>query len=271
MEKLKDKIYEVIFEADTYWGRFFDVALIISVILSVIIVMFETVEELNMQYSQVFKTLEIIFTLLFSIELIFRLYCVKSKRKYLLSFYGLVDLISILPLYLTSIFPFLGSFGVIRALRILRIFRILKLQRYINAGNGLSSALYESRHKIIVFLGFTVTTVFIIGALMYIVEQGQGGGFTSIPKSIYWAVVTITTVGYGDMVPQTFLGKFLSAFLMILGYGVLAIPTGLVSAEMVSQKMKEYEEEEVSCNGCQKRMHQKNSIFCSRCGGTLGG
>ncbi len=270
MEKLKDKIYEVIFEADTYWGRFFDVALIVSVMVSVVFVMLESVKELNNQYSEVFKIIEVIFTLLFTAELIFRLYCVKSKKDYIFSFYGVVDLLAILPLYLTSIFPFLGSFGIIRALRILRIFRILKLQRYINAGNGLTIALRESRYKIIVFLGFTVTTVFIIGALMYIVEMGQGG-FTSIPKSIYWAVVTITTVGYGDMVPQTVLGKFLSAFLMVLGYGVLAIPTGLVSAEIVNQRMKDYEEEEISCHGCNKRMHQKNSSFCSRCGGQLSG
>lgn len=270
MEKLKDKIYEIIFEADTYWGKFFDVALIISVMISVGFVMLETVKELNDEYSELFKVIEILFTLLFTIELIFRLYCVKSKRSYIFSFYGIVDLLSILPLYLTSFFPLLGSFGIIRALRILRIFRILKLQRYINAGNSLTTALYQSRYKIIVFLGFTITTVFILGAVMYIVESGEGG-FTSIPKSIYWAVVTITTVGYGDMVPQTVLGKFLSAFLMILGYGVLAIPTGLVSAEIVHQKIKDTTEDKRICASCNKHNHQKDSIFCSRCGEKLNG
>ena len=229
MSSFKAKVYEVIFEADTPYGKAFDIALIISVILSVLVVMLESVESLRLQYSSYFYIVEWFFTILFSIELIFRLFCVDKIHKYIFSFYGIIYLLSILPAYLTSFFPGLHSLGIIRAFRILRIFRILKLNRYMIASNSLAEAFKASRHKIVVFLGVITTLVFILGAVMYLVE-GQENGFTSIPRSVYWAIVTITTVGYGDMVPHTVLGQIISSFLMISGYGIIAVPTGLLSA-----------------------------------------
>lgn len=263
MTPIKKKIYTIIFKADTPAGKAFDVALIVTVILSVVAVMLESVESLNAKYTLYFEIAEWFFTILFSIELALRLYCVEKKSKYLFSFFGIIDFLSIVPLYLTSIFPATRSFGIIRAFRILRIFRILKLNRYILASRGLTSALQASKAKIIVFLGATFTIVCIIGALMYLIE-GKENGFTSIPKSIYWAIVTITTVGYGDIVPQTVLGKFISSILMMLGYGMIVVPTGLVSAEMVSQKIdKKFNS--IVCPTCNHSTHFSQAKFCHNC------
>lgn len=238
MHPLRVKIYTVIFGTDTPAGKAFDLALIISVILSVLVVMLESVEKYKIKYDYEFYIAEWFFTILFSVELILRLISVKKKSKYLFSFYGVIDIISTLPAYLTFFFPGLQSLRIIRAFRILRIFRILKLNRYIIASNSLSKAMAASRPKIIVFLGTVITIVFIMGAIMYLVE-GKDNGFTSIPKSIYWAVVTMTTVGFGDIVPHTALGQFMASILMITGYGVLAVPTGLVSAEIISQRLED--------------------------------
>jgi voltage-gated potassium channel len=269
MKDLKSKLYEIIFEADTPYGKAFDVALIISVILSVLVVMLESVESLEEQYGSFFIFAEWFFTIIFSIELALRLFCVDKIHKYLFSFYGIIDLVSILPAYLTSFFPGLQSLGVIRALRILRIFRILKLNRYMLASLSLTSALKASKHKIIIFLGVVITLVFVIGAIMYLVE-GKENGFTSIPKSIYWAIVTITTVGFGDMVPKTPLGQIISSFLMIAGYGILAVPTGLVSAEMVYQKLELIKENKPCTNSdCDVFQHDPDAVFCSKCGSKL--
>lgn len=268
MKSFKQKTYEVIFKTDTFGGKAFDIALIISVILSVLVVMLESVESFSQNYAQTFFILEWFFTILFSFELGFRLYCVDSVRKYIFSFYGIVDLLSILPAYLTFIFPGLHTLGIIRALRILRIFRILKLNRYMMASNSLTQALKASRHKIIVFLGAITTLVFVLGAIMYLIE-GSENGFTSIPKSIYWAIVTITTVGYGDIAPQTPLGQLISSFLMIAGYGIIAVPTGLVSAEMVSQKLLD-QNSILSCPSCGEKLHYDHAKFCHQCGKTLG-
>lgn len=267
MSPLKRKIYDIIFGTETRAGKLFDIALIISVLLSVITVMLESVDSLNVMYAREFEIAEWLFTILFSIELALRLYCVEKKSKYIFSFFGVIDVLSIVPLYLTSIFPALRSFGIIRAFRILRIFRILKLNRYMLASRGLSEALFASRAKIIVFLGVTVTTVFIIGAFMYLIE-GEENGFTSIPESIYWAVVTITTVGYGDITPQTVPGKLLSSVLMLVGYGIIVVPTGLVSAEMVNQKLDKRFKTNV-CPNCNHAIHTKNAKFCSDCGQEL--
>jgi voltage-gated potassium channel len=267
MSALKEKIYEIIFKVDTPAGKAFDIVLIFTVILSVIFVMLESVETLNTQYPGVFKVAEWVFTILFSIELMLRLYSVEKKTKYLFSFYGIVDVLSIIPLYLTWMFPAASSFGIIRTFRILRIFRILKLNRYMNASNSLSDALYASRHKIIVFLGVTLTIVSTIGAIMYLIE-GKAHGFTSIPKSIYWAIVTLTTVGYGDIVPQTVVGKALSSMLMIIGYGIIAVPTGLVSAEIVTKKLQENKKDH-QCPQCHKSIHEQDANFCANCGQNL--
>jgi voltage-gated potassium channel len=262
---MKQKLYEIIFEHDTPAGKAFDVWLIIFVFLSVFIVTLETVESLASNYVQTFFIIEWFFTIVFSIELLVRLYCSPRPVKYLLSFYGLVDFISILPTYVSAFIPGSQSLLVIRALRMLRIFRILKLKNYTRAGRQLTNALIASKPKIIVFLGFITTLVLVLGALMYLIE-GKESGFTSIPKSVYWAIVTMTTVGYGDITPQTPLGQILSSALMIIGYGVIAVPTGIISAEMVKG---DDEGDDHFCHECGYEIIDGRSKYCSNCGHKL--
>lgn len=232
--------------------------------------MMESVEAVFNAMPQFFKFLEWFFTIIFTIELILRIYCARSCRSYLFSFYGMVDFISVLPSYLTFFFPALSSFAVIRAFRILRIFRILKLNRYTHASNQLAEALKSSKEKITVFLGTVVFMVFSIGAVMYLVE-GKENGFTSIPQSVYWAIVTMTTVGFGDITPKTPLGQFISSILMIVGYGVIAVPTGLVTAEMVAQKTQEENLKSAKnfCAPCNLSDHRSNAEHCYQCGKKL--
>jgi voltage-gated potassium channel len=256
---MKKKLYSIIFEHDTKAGKAFDVWLIIFVFLSVLAVMFETVDTVTAEYFKVFIALEWFFTFVFSIELILRLYCSPTPKKYLLSVYGIVDIISILPSYLSIFIPGSQGFLVIRALRMLRIFRILKLNNYTRAGSQLTEALSASKPKIIVFLVFIITLVLILGSMMYLIE-GKESGFTSIPKAVYWAIVTMTTVGYGDITPQTPLGQILSSGLMIIGYGVIAVPTGIISAEMVKS------ENSKKCTNCSHPNLDNEAIFCTKCG-----
>ncbi len=258
---IRQTVYQIIFEHDTKWGKLFDIWLILVVLMSVLVVMIETVNALSQSYGEVFFVLEWFFTILFTLELFLRLYCIDKKLKYVFSFYGLVDIISILPSYLSFFIPGAQNLIIIRALRMLRIFRILKLNQYTEAGHQLQGALLASKAKIIVFLGFIITSVLIIGALMYLVE-GAESGFTSIPKSVYWAIVTMTTVGYGDITPQTPLGQILSSALMIIGYGVLAVPTGIVTAEMTKQNYGR------ACKTCgEKSLNTAN--YCQECGNKL--
>ncbi|MBD64951.1 MAG: ion transporter [Halobacteriovoraceae bacterium] len=267
MSHLKQELRRIIFGTDTKAGKTFDLILIVTVILSIIIVMLESVEELRDQFQFQFFVMEWLFTLLFTFEIALRIYCAEKKSKYIFSFYGVVDFLSILPAYLTALFPGLHTLGVIRALRILRIFRILKLNRYVLAADELLRALSASKAKITIFLGTVITLVIVIGALMYLVE-GPENGFTSIPKGIYWAIVTMTTVGFGDVVPQTPLGQFISSSLMIIGYGIIAVPTGLVTVDLVSQRMNEYYTT-IECIKCHKTNHEKTAHFCSTCGEKL--
>lgn len=253
----KEKVYEVIFEHDTTAGKLFDIVLILMVILSVIVVMLETVQSLWINYQNTFIFLEWVFTITFTLELLFRLYCSPRKLKYLLSFYGFIDLVSIIPTYLTFIFPSARAFLIIRSMRILRLFRILKLSRFVNAGSQLQSALAGSREKIIVFIFFITILVIIMGSAMFYIESPESG-FTSIPVSIYWAIVTMTTVGYGDIAPVTALGKFVSAFLMLMGYGIIAVPTGIISSEMNKTKKED------ACPACPLAKEEDN--FCRKCG-----
>ena len=264
MSKTKKQIYRIIFEHDTPLGKGFDICLIILVLLSVLTIMLETVQDYYVSHSKLFYILEWMFTGIFTIELALRLYSAPKKLSYLFSFYGLIDVISVIPTYLATVLPGAQAFIIIRALRLLRVFRILKLSQYTNAGSQLKQAIYSSRTKIIVFIFFVITLVTIMGTGMYYIE-GPKNGFTSIPTSIYWAIVTMTTVGYGDITPLTTLGKFLSAALMITGYGVIAVPTGIISTEM--SKIDRYQEEK----GCEICKSSKDEVanYCYNCGKKL--
>jgi voltage-gated potassium channel len=226
------KLYEVIFEADTRSGRAFDVVLLFCILASVLVIILESVEAIREAWGIWLRGLEWFFTIIFTIEYLARCWVVTSRKKYILSFFGIIDLLSILPTYLALIFIGAQSFMVIRSIRLLRIFRILKLSRYVGEGQNLTRALKASQHKITVFLLTILTSVIIAGTIMFMVE-GPENGFTSIPRSIYWAIVTMTTVGYGDIAPHTTLGQTIASFIMILGYGIIAVPTGIVSAEMI--------------------------------------
>lgn len=265
----KKRLQEIIFEADTPEGKAFDVFLLIAIVLSTLVVMLESVPGLRDDYGNIFTILEWVFTILFSIEYVLRLIAVNQKSRYVFSFFGIVDLMSILPSYLALIFSGAHVLLVIRVIRLFRIFRILKLAQFVGAGNTLRSALVASRHKISVFLLTVVMSVIIAGTLMYLVE-GAENGFTSIPISIYWAIVTMTTVGYGDISPHTPFGQALASFIMILGYGIIAVPTGIVSAEMYDIKAKEKITSQV-CPNCLKEGHDHDAIHCKFCGTKLNG
>jgi len=263
----KLRIYEIVFESDTPAGKLFDIILLSSIVLSVIVVLLESVQSIKTSWGIWLVGLEWFFTGIFTLEYIARLWVVLNKRKYFLSFFGIVDLLSILPTYLGIFFAGAQSLMVIRSLRLLRIFRIFKLPRFIGESQNLSRALKASQHKIIVFLTTVVTSVIIFGMLIFLIE-GPANGFTSIPMSIYWAIVTMTTVGYGDIAPQTPLGQTLASLIMIMGYGIIAVPTGIVSAEMVQLKTREKLSTQV-CQHCLKEGHDTDAEFCKYCGGKI--
>lgn len=266
-DKLRNQIHEIIFEADTRWGKVFDIALLVTIILSVIIVILESVNFLQIRYGQLFRILEWIFTIFFTIEYILRLYCVYRPMKYATSFFGIVDLLAILPTYLSFIITGSHSLVVIRILRLMRVFRIFKLGHFLSEGRVISRALIASRAKITVFLTFVVLMVTIIGAVMYLVEGGSNESFSSIPRSIYWAIVTLTTVGYGDITPQTNLGQFLSAVVMIMGYAVIAVPTGIVSSELMKDIQSQTNTQ--ACRYCGREGHDDDAKYCKYCGELL--
>lgn len=263
----KQKLHEIIYEADTKEGKVFDVILLIAILASIILVMLESVAHIDKEYHNALYIGEWIITILFSIEYILRIISIKKPLNYVFSFYGIIDLLSTIPMYLS--FFFMGSQGLValRALRLLRVFRILKLARYIGASNKLLLALKASRAKIAVFLFFVLIVCIILGTIMYMVE-GAENGFTNIPKSIYWAIVTLTTVGFGDIAPQTALGQLIASAIMILGYSIIAIPTGIVSAE-ITKSDKELETNTQACPTCLKENHKKNATFCYNCGSIL--
>ena len=260
------KIHEIIFEADTRLGKLFDIVLIISIVVSVIIVMIDSVAVINKEYGRALYVLEWIFTILFTIEYFLRLFTVGRPIKYATSFFGVVDLLAILPTYFSVLFPGSQYFLVIRILRLLRVFRVLKLVQYVGEAKLLSQAMKASKRKIIVFLFTVLTIVVIFGSLMYVIE-GSENGFTSIPRSIYWAIVTLTTVGYGDISPVTPLGQALAAIIMILGYGIIAVPTGIVTAEMTAASGKKISTQ--SCQECSAEGHDSDATFCKYCGAKL--
>ena len=263
----KEKIHQIIFEADTPTGKQFDVVLMIFIILSVITVMLESVQSINDQYAWLFEILEWIFTIFFTIEYILRLYCVYRPIKYALSFFGIVDLISILPTYISFLFPEARALAAVRAMRIFRVFRIFKLAHFIKEGYIIASAMRASMPKITVFLVFIVLCVTVMGSIMYLVEGGANSAFDSIPRSIYWAIVTLTTVGYGDISPTTPFGQFLAAAIMIMGYVVIAVPTGIVSAEIASGEHEQHNSQ--SCRFCAQEGHDDDAVHCKYCGEVL--
>lgn len=264
---LRNRLYEIIFESDTPAGKLFDVVLIVAIVASVVAVLLETVPSIRIQYPRLLYAIEWAFTLLFTVEYAFRWYCAKDARRYATSFYGIVDLLAILPTYVSLLFPGAQYFLVVRLLRTLRVFRVLKLAEYLEEANTLAKALRASRRKISVFLLAVVSLIVILGSLMYLVE-GPANGFTSIPTSMYWAVVTLTTVGYGDISPQTTFGRFLSALVMIIGYAIIAVPTGIVTAELTrSQSVRERRPRR--CPSCHALGHDKDADYCKFCGESL--
>ncbi len=264
----KQKVYEIIFEAETTAGKAFDLILIGAIIASVGLTMAESVKSLAEGHRTFFFVSEVIFTLFFTVEYILRLYSSKNTKAYAFSFFGMVDLLATLPFYIQLILPGAQTLSVVRGLRIMRIFRVLKLNQYAMAGQQLSRALYQSWPKIFVFLVTIVTSVSIMGSLIYIIE-GPANGFTSIPRGVYWAVVTMTTVGYGDLSPQTDLGQFMSVVLMVLGYGVIAVPTGIVSSEVIRGDQNRGTLLTRTCSNCLKEGHEIDANYCNNCGHKL--
>jgi voltage-gated potassium channel len=261
----RNRLHEIVFEADTRAGRAFDLTLIWLIVLSLIVIMLESFKSVRDNYGEALFVVEWIFTILFSLEYLLRLLSVKKPLRYVLSFYGLVDLLAIAPTYISLLVPGTHYLLTIRVLRLLRIFRILKLSEYLTEASVITSALKASRRKISVFLFAVLALVTVIGSLMYVIE-GEENGFTDIPTSIYWAIVTLTTVGYGDLSPKTALGKILASVVMIMGYAIIAVPTGIVTAEL-SRTTKPVSTQ--VCPECHADGHDADAVFCKYCAGKL--
>ena len=264
--RLRAKLHEIIFEADTPAGKAFDVLLMVSIAASVVMVMLDSVSSIQQAHGELLYLGEWIFTLLFTIEYFLRLYCVGRPLAYATSFFGLVDLLAVLPTYLSIFIPGTQYLLVIRVLRVLRIFRVLKLVKYVGETRLLMQALRASQRKITVFLFAVLTLVIIFGSLIYLIEDPDSG-FTSIPKSIYWAIVTLTTVGYGDITPRTEFGQVVSAIIMIIGFGIIAVPTGIVTAELTQAYKRSVSTQ--ACPQCSAEGHDTDAKFCKYCGSTL--
>ena len=262
----REKVHEIIYEADTPAGKLFDVLLLIVILISILLVMLESVESIEAEYSAILNTSEWVITILFSLEYILRIITVKKPKVYIFSFYGIIDLLSTIPKYLSLFFVGTHSLIALRALRLMRVFRILKLTRFIGESANLGKALKRSRAKIAVFVSFVIVLCVILGTVMYLVESEQDSGFTSIPRSVYWAVVTLTTVGYGDIAPITALGQFIASLIMILGYGIIAVPTGIVTSEMTKTEEKLIPHNTQACSNCNETYHQDDAEYCHKCG-----
>lgn len=267
MPSIRQRLYSVIFEHDTRAGRIFDVGLIVAILLSVTVVILDSVAGISARYGRELKAIEWMFTIVFTVEYGLRLYSSRRPARYARSFFGIVDLLAILPTYLSLLFPPGRFLLTIRILRVLRVFRVLKLVHFLGEASVLGRALRASRHKIGVFLLTVLSVVVIVGSLMYVIE-GPPSGFTSIPVSIYWAIVTLTTVGYGDIAPRTALGQGLAALLMITGYGIIAVPTGIVTVEL--GRASSLAQAGRTCTGCQRAGHDADALHCKHCGARLG-
>jgi voltage-gated potassium channel len=263
------KLHEIIYEADTPMGKLFDVVLLVLILLSIVLVMLESVQDIDAKYHKILYFGEWVITIFFTIEYIARIITVKKPRAYIFSFYGIIDFLSTIPLYISFLFAGSSFLLSVRALRLLRVFRILKLARYVGEATKLRRALISSRAKILVFLFAVLVIAVIAGTLMYIIE-GPENGFNSIPKSVYWCIVTLTTVGFGDIAPVTPLGQLLATVIMILGYGIIAVPTGIVSAEYTKSTDKDYVHVNTqACRNCGAQRHRDDSKYCHRCGDEL--
>jgi len=262
------RLYTIIFEADTRAGRAFDLAVIVAILLSVAVVVLDSVQPVHSRYGSLFTAMEWFFTLLFTLEYLARLACVQRPSRYAKSFFGIVDLLAVLPTYLALLVPVAGVLIDVRILRLLRVFRILRLTRYVQEFSALGDALRASRRKILVFLSFVLMMVLVTGTLLYVVE-GPANGFTSIPTAMYWSVSTMTTVGFGDITPKTDLGRAIASVMMLLGWGVLAVPTGIVTAEMTAQRRGTGAVTTRSCHACLSEGHAADARFCSQCGERL--
>lgn len=261
----KKRLHQVIFEADTTSGKIFDVGLLLVILISILTVSLESIESVNDRHRELLRGIEWTITLLFTVEYLLRLYCTEDSRKYALSFYGVIDLVAIVPTYLSLVVPGAQGLLVIRSLRLLRVFRVFKLNRYMGEAQTLGYAIRRSQRRIVIFL-FSVTVLgFISGAFMYLIE-GPERGFTSIPQSVYWAITTITGTGYGDAVPTTGMGKALAVLIMVLGYSLIIVPTGILSSELVKSK----EVSTRACQTCSKEGHDVDAAHCKHCGAMLG-
>ena len=278
--RVKERIHEIIFGTDTPEGRLFDIILMICILASVLIVIFETVPTIKDEYAIHFRVLEWIFTIIFTVEYALRIYATYKPRRYIFSFYGIVDLVSVLPTYLSFFIAGSQQLMVIRALRLLRIFRIFKLGNFLSHARHIISALQKSIPKIAVFLSFIVVLVTIIGAMMHLIEADVNESFDSIPRSMYWAIVTLTTVGYGDITPVTEVGQFLSAVVMLLGYAIIAVPTGIISSEIIFEskedrphsRKNQHLDDDIKytiCRFCNEEDHDDDAQFCKSCGESL--
>lgn len=264
MPYIRKRLYEIIFEADTRAGKLFNVALLTIIVISVVLVMLESVGAIRIRYLHLLRTLEWIITGVFTLEYLARMWVVDRPLKYGTSFYGVIDLLALLPTYLDVILTGGHSLIVLRLFRMLRVFRILKLSQYSRAGKLLVAAIWDSRQKISVFIIFIFLLAIVIGTIMYLVE-GNEHGFNSIPRSIYWAIVTLTTVGYGDLSPSTGIGQFFASIIMILGYAIIAIPTGIVTAALIKKNQTNTQ----ICSNCFYDKHDDDAEFCKRCGTRL--
>ena len=264
---MKQRLHEIIFEADTRAGRNFDIALLIAIVISVIVVMLESVQSIKQEYGHIFDIIEWVLTGAFTIEYLLRVWITKKSFKYIFSFFGIIDLLSILPSFLGFFVVGPSSLTAIRILRLLRVFRVLKLVQFMKEATVLINALKASRQKITVFTFAVLTLTVLMGTVMYLIEGGENG-FTSIPRSVYWAIVTLTTVGYGDIAPQTVLGQTVASIIMVLGYGIIAIPTGIVGAEVFKADSAEDISTQV-CQSCSAEGHDVDAEYCKYCGEKL--
>jgi voltage-gated potassium channel len=265
MTKIKEKLYEIVFEADTPAGKLFDVMLLFVILISVLLVLLESVSSVRNEYGNFLLNSEWIITGIFTVEYLMRIWIVRKPGNYIFSFFGIIDFLAVIPTFIGLFMVGYQSILVLRILRLLRVFRILKLTRYSLAGRTLARAIWYSREKISVFLFSVLLLVTIIGTLMYLIE-GESSGFTSIPRGIYWAIVTLTTVGYGDISPVTPLGQLLAGMVMIMGYAIIAVPTGIVTAEMINPSQKRNTQ---VCPECMHGDHDDDAVFCKKCGSKL--